>query len=114
MFVSLSDRFYTFDEIRCFSHSNPIILSCEQLCAWLFLAQAGCIAAFAAFKGMDGMRVAVGALLGVLLALKSEEFFQDHGITIFSSQRPLKAFKRLLDGRFGCFRGGSSWSTTAS
>lgn len=49
--------------------------------------EAGTVGAFAAHKGMEGTRVSVGALLGVLLAWKCEDVLDEHGIHIISSHR---------------------------
>lgn len=49
--------------------------------------EAGCIGAFAAFKGMDGMRVSVGAALGLIVALKLEDFLDERGVHVLSSHR---------------------------
>eukprot|EP00438_Fugacium_kawagutii_P015555 Skav229981 [mRNA] locus=scaffold1837:5892:7160:+ [translate_table: standard] len=49
--------------------------------------EAGCVGAFAALKGMDGMRVSVGAALGILAALKLEEFLDERGVHVISSHR---------------------------
>jgi len=49
--------------------------------------EAGCIGAFAAFKGMEGMRVSVGAALGILVAVRLEDFFDERGVHIISSHR---------------------------
>lgn len=54
----------------------------ENLLRYIVGLEAGCIGAFAAFKGMDGMRVAVGAALGVLVALKTEEFLDERGVNM--------------------------------
>lgn len=54
----------------------------DNILRYIVGLEAGCIGAFAAFKGMDGMRVSVGAALGVLVALKTEEVLAEHGVNM--------------------------------